>query len=116
MLLYEVVLLWMDALCVMLVLLLIASDMLDASTHLDGFMQLWSVNRQSDNTHWALIPQRLSVYTMVLFFGNTHWAEVHLKDRVVYAIVFFLATPIGRRYLKDCTVYGMVIYPSKSFC
>ena len=80
MLLYEVVLLWMDALCVLIVLLLIASDMLDASTHLDDFMQLWLVNRQSDNTHWAMIPERLSVYAMVLFLGNTHWPAVHLKD------------------------------------
>ena len=83
------------------------------------FMQLRSVTRQTDNTHWAAAPERVGRDAMVFFvilFGNTHWAaspERVGRDAMVMFLRFgmiFLATPIGRRYQQHWAVYAMVIF------
>ena len=79
----------------LLVLVLITGDMLDASTHLDGFMQLWLVNRQSDNTHWVAVPERLTMYAMVLVFGNIAVPEIlgRVRDGILFGNTHWTAVP-----------------------
>ena len=63
------------------------------------FMQLRSVTRPSDNTHWTAAPKRVGRDAMVYFvilFGNTHWAAMPKR--------------VGRDAMVMFMQFGMILF------